>query len=70
MSVAALARDIGRVGRYRAQGVEGLLSFSVRVCDVRQVFGRVDYEVEPVDGAGRCWVSESSVRLVPLGGGQ
>ena len=51
-----------------AQGVEGALAFSVRVCDVRQVFGRVDYEVEPVDGSGRCWVSESSVRLVPLGG--
>ena len=70
MSVATLARDIGRVGRYRAQGVEGLLSFGVRVCDVRQVFGRVDYEIEPIDGAGRCWVSESSVRLVPLGDGQ
>jgi|DEB0MinimDraft_6_1074348.scaffolds.fasta_scaffold231361_1 hypothetical protein len=63
MSVAELARDIGRVGRYRAQGVEGALAFSVVVRDVRHVFGRVDYEIEPVDGAGRCWVSESSVRL-------
>jgi len=70
MSVAELARDIGRVGRYRAQGVEGALAFSVVVRDVRHVFGRVDYEIEPVDGAGRCWVSESSVRLVPLGGGE
>ena len=31
MSVAELARDIGRVGRYRAQGVEGALAFSVVV---------------------------------------
>lgn len=63
MSVAMMARCIGKRGRYRAQGVEGALAFSVVVRDVRVCFGRMDYEIEPVDGAGRCWVSESSVRL-------
>ena len=63
MSVAEMARSIGRHGKYRAQGVEGALAFSVVVRDVRQVFGRMDYQVEPVDGFGRCWVSESSVSL-------
>ena len=63
MSVAEMARCIGKRGRYRAQGVEGALAFGVVVRDVRRVFGRVDYQVEPVDGAGRCWVSEGSVRL-------
>lgn len=63
MSVAEMARCIGKRGRYRAQGVEGALAFSVVVRDVRVCFGRMDFEIEPADGAGRCWVSEGSVRL-------
>ena len=63
MSVAEMARCIGKRGRYRAQGVEGALAFGVVVRDVRVCFGRMDYQIEPVDGAGRCWVSEGSVRL-------
>ena len=63
MSVAEMARCIGRRGRHRAKGVAAALAFGVVVRDVRQVFGRMDYQIEPVDGAGRCWVSEGSVRL-------
>ena len=63
MSVAMMARCLGKRGRYRAQGVENALAFMVVVRDVRVCFGRMDYEIEPVSGTGKCWVSESSVRL-------
>ena len=62
MTVAELAKNLGRVGTYHPNGSQGL-GFEVTVRDVRQVFGRLDFEVEPVAGSGRSWVGESSVRF-------
>lgn len=35
--------------------------------DVREVFGRVDYLVQPVAGEGAAWVSADRCRLEPAG---
>lgn len=62
MTVAELAKSLGKVGTYYPNGSQGL-GFEVTVRDVRQVFGRLDFEVEPVAGRGRSWVGESSVKF-------
>jgi len=62
MTVAELAKNLGKVGTYYPNGWQGL-GFEVTVKDVRQVFGRLDFEVEPVAGFGRSWVGESSVKF-------
>lgn len=62
MTVAELAKNIDKVGTYYPNGPQGL-GFEVTVKDVRQVFGRLDFEVVPVAGFGRSWVGESSVKF-------
>lgn len=59
MSVAELAKAIGQVGTLNLEG----LVIPVKVRDVRQQWGRVDYWVEPVGGDGLKWVSAERVRL-------
>lgn len=47
-----------------AQGTGGIWTVAVRVIDVRQVFGRVDYKVEPLAPAlGQAiWVDAARVQ--------
>jgi hypothetical protein len=35
----------------------------ITVIDARQVFSRIDYQIEPVAGSGRAWVSAGRVEL-------
>lgn len=43
-------------------GGEQPLNFEVTVTDVREVFGRVDVQIRPVNGSGARWVSMDTVR--------
>lgn len=43
-------------------GGEQALFFEVQVVDVREVFGRVDVQITPVNGIGTRWVSMDTVR--------
>lgn len=37
----------------------------VKILDVRQQYGREDYQVEPVAGRGKAWVQKKALRLIP-----
>ena len=50
-------------------GKQGLLSISnmqvlVNITDARTVFGRIDYQVSPVNGTGSTWVESNRVKAV------
>lgn len=36
----------------------------VKILDVRQQYGREDYQVEPVAGRGKAWVQKKALRLL------
>ena len=44
------------------QTAEGL-SVGVRIIDARRCYGRVDYQVQPLKGAGVVWVSAERVKF-------
>lgn len=44
------------------QTAEGL-SVGVRILDARRCYGRVDYQVQPLKGAGVVWVSSDRVKF-------
>ena len=58
MTNQELATYVGREGLL--SGV-GLLSVCIRSLDAREVYGRLDVLVEPVEGTGEAWVSESRI---------
>ena len=60
MTTQELKVFIGQTGKYV---VDDKLWFAVRVMDIRQVFGRVDYLISPATGGGDKWVSSSMVTL-------
>lgn len=39
------------------------LEVGVTVLNVRSAFGRIDYEVTPLNGKGKAWVSSSRVKV-------
>lgn len=45
----------------------GGLSVSVKILDVRESYGRVDFLVSPVAGSGQVWKSESNVKVAKGG---
>lgn len=57
MTVAEMSKVIGLAGLYHVGG----LAFPVRVDDVRERFGRVDYLIVPLGGEGSRWVASESV---------
>lgn len=59
MSVAELARLIGRTGTWQHGG----LLFEITVSDVRTRFGGTDLLIVPVSGLGEAWVQDNSVVL-------
>lgn len=54
------AAIVGRQGRWHAPN--GLV-FDVLVRDVRECFGRQDYEIVPLHGSGARWVEAGSVTI-------
>jgi len=63
VTAAEVVQLLGRVGSLDLTSDRVPVSIRVTVHDVRQVFGRRDYLVEPVAGRGRAWVSSDRVRL-------
>ncbi len=63
VTAAEVVQLLGRVGSLDLTSDRVPISVRVTVHDVRQVFGRRDYLVEPVAGRGRAWVSSDRVRL-------
>lgn len=57
MSVKEMAANIGKVGLLSIQS----LRVRVTVLDVRVTFGRIDFQVTPVDGQGDVWIESSRV---------
>ena len=65
MTVNELKGAVGRKGYFRVHGLE----VKVEIKDVRQVFSRVDYLVEPEAGRGSSWVAAETVKLIEPGSG-
>lgn len=56
---------LGKVGSLAVKGIgkAGTLQVDVRIVDVREQFGRVNYLVEPVSGSGTSWRAAHNVRV-------
>lgn len=54
---------IGFIGQTGSLTVELSLTLPVRVLDARRCWNRLDFEVEPIHGAGRRWVQADRVLL-------
>jgi hypothetical protein len=64
MQVAEQAAKIGKQGLFH---VEKGFKTAVIIQDVREVFGRLDYNIRPADGIGNLWVSSERVTLLMEG---
>lgn len=51
---------VGRVGRWYAGNG---LYFRVRIVDARENWGRIDFQVTPLDGAGERWIADHTVTI-------
>ncbi len=65
VTVNQLKGAVGRDGYLQVHGLE----VKVEIKDVRQVFNRVDYLVEPKAGRGSAWVSAETVKIIEPGTG-
>ena len=65
VTVNELKGAVGRKGYFLVHGLE----VKVEILDVRQVFNRVDYLVQPEAGRGSAWVSAGMVNLIEPGTG-
>ena len=65
ITVNALKMAVGRKGYLQVHGLE----IKIEILDVRQVFNRVDYLVEPEAGRGSSWVAADTVRIIEPGSG-
>ena len=65
ITVNELKRAVGRKGYLQVHGLE----IKIEILDVRQVFNRVDYLVEPEAGRGSSWVAADTVRIIEPGSG-
>jgi hypothetical protein len=60
MTAKEMMTDIGKTATFSP--LMGIF-FDVTIADVRKVFNRVDYLVDPVSGSGNSWVSADRVRI-------
>jgi hypothetical protein len=65
VTVNELKGAVGRKGYLLVHGLE----VKVEIMDVRQVFNRVDYLVQPEAGRGSAWVAAGTVNLIEPGTG-
>jgi len=63
MSIRELIARVGQGGLTGSLSVEKSLRVNVRIVDAREAYGRTDYLVEPIAGAGQQWVSAERVSL-------
>lgn len=59
MDAISLNKNIGKEGTLRF----GKLGFRVRIVNCRELFGRLEYEVEPANGWGMKWVTAEKVEV-------
>lgn len=59
MSIKDLAAILGKEAAYKVGGMEIL----VTVLDVRNAYGRIDYQIVPIKGCGTVWVSSDNVKI-------
>jgi hypothetical protein len=51
------------IGKTAILSVEKTLKVMVRILDCREVWGRQDYEITPLAGDGKQWVSADRVKV-------
>jgi hypothetical protein len=59
VSLKTLQNVLGMVVGYRV----GALTLPVVILDARMSYGKLQYEVAPIDGKGRTWLDSASVEL-------
>jgi hypothetical protein len=59
MTAKELAAILGKVGKYSIHGVV----FPVVIMDARKVYGRLDYQVMPLNGSGLAWFAADRITL-------
>lgn len=64
MSALELMARVGKMGVFEVEGMRVI----VKILDARKVFGRLDYHVVPVLGAGAAWVAANRVGEYVEGG--
>jgi len=61
MNVKEMAQCIGQRGLLNITNTE--IRIPVVILNVRQTFGRIDYQVTPIGGDGETWVQSNRVKL-------
>lgn len=51
------------VGKQATIDISGM-AVRVMILDTRTVYGRADYKITPVHGAGACWMSAQNVSIL------
>jgi len=51
---------VGAIAYWKVQGV----MVKVRLKDMRTVFNRIDYQIQPIDGKGLVWVEQGSLKPI------
>ena len=59
-----MVKDLSKLIGREALVTQELLSVGVTVVDARRCYGRVDFQVQPLVGAGRAWVDSARVQIV------
>ena len=60
MNIKEMSALIGRRGKWNAtHGID----VDVEIVDVRQAYGRTDYQIRAIAGTGSAWVTAHTVQL-------
>lgn len=60
MTAAEMMKNLNHTAFANVEGFK----IKVQINDVRQVFGRVDYLVIPIEGEGQQWMSEDRITVL------
>jgi len=52
---------IGKIGK-TVMFMTDDMAFDVEIVNLRKAYGRIDYEVKPIKGAGTKWISSERVK--------
>lgn len=63
MTAKELVKEIGKKGSLQ---FDHTISFFVEVTDARMVFGKLQYEVKPVEGFGTLWIKADRLTNIRL----
>lgn len=65
MTLKEKVKMLGKIGYWTVPG-RGSLTLKVEILDAREVYGRTDLRIHPVDGFGSRWVEESAVEFAEV----